>query len=47
MEKKVSPSLVWEDATTGRKAVSYSRLLVTLVAAFQVWTGRLRRLDTH
>ncbi|CAM9841895.1 unnamed protein product, partial [Pylaiella littoralis] len=28
-------SLVWRDAATGRKAVSHTRLLVTLVAAFQ------------
>ena len=47
MEKEASPSLVWQDATTGRKAVSYSRLLATLVAAFQVRGGRLlRRLET-
>ncbi|CAM9695179.1 unnamed protein product, partial [Ectocarpus fasciculatus] len=33
-EKRSSP-LAWRDAATGRKAVSHSRLLVTLVAAFQ------------
>lgn len=47
VENKGSPSLVWQDAATGRKAVSYSRLLVTLVAAFQVWkpTFRLDKVD--
>lgn len=34
--------LVLRDAATGRKAVSHSRLLVTLVAAFQVRCGEVR-----
>ncbi|CAM9172550.1 unnamed protein product, partial [Ectocarpus sp. 8 AP-2014] len=33
--EKRSSSLAWRDAATGRKAVSHSRLLATLVAAFQ------------
>ncbi|CAM9180643.1 unnamed protein product, partial [Laminaria digitata] len=56
VENKGSPSLVWQDAATGRKAVSYSRLLVTLVAAFQhldgfvhaerkTWDNRLEGLE--
>ncbi|CAM9553991.1 unnamed protein product [Scytosiphon promiscuus] len=34
-EKKTSASLVWTDADSGRKAVSYSRLVVTIAAALQ------------
>lgn len=34
--EKVEPSLVWKDPSTGRKAVSHSRVLLTLLAAFQV-----------
>lgn len=33
--EKQAPSLVWKDPLTGRKAVSHSRLLFTLLAAFQ------------
>ena len=43
VEKKApawARGLVLQDAATGRKALSHSRLLVTLVAAFQV--GRHR-----